>query len=330
MESVACNLCGSAESRPVFEMPDTKFFPDEWFTVVECVKCGLGFVNPRPSRAEIGRHYPANYYDYLAPELHQQRYANEAQYIERYAPPGHRRRLLDVGCANGDFPRFMKARGWTVEGVEVSATTVPVTDFPIHRAEFPDAKLAPASFDVVTAWAVLEHVHDPMAYFLRAHEVLAPGGAFIFTVPNFASLASRRLYREDPPRHLYFYSEATVAGFLERTGLRYETSVHGNDVYEMLPTNWLRYYLQYRWRNKPMRFADLPETPDSYFARLGLAPSLAARARYAFTHPFTVLDGMTRPLHERWSMARRNYGIVTFVARKPGDPRAAGGGASEQ
>ena len=88
MEHVNCNLCGSTDFRAVYEMPDVKFYPDEWFTIVECARCGLGFVNPRPTRDEIGKYYPADYYDYLAPELHQQRYAREAAYLAKYGRPG--------------------------------------------------------------------------------------------------------------------------------------------------------------------------------------------------------------------------------------------------
>lgn len=316
MEHVSCNLCGANDLRAVYQMPDVKFYPDEWFTIVECAVCGLGFVNPRPTRQEIGKYYPADYYDYLAPELHQQRYAREAAYLTQYAGASTGRRLLDVGCANGDFPRFMKQRGWDVEGVEVSAATSPADDFPIHRSEFPAATIPPESFDVVTAWAVLEHVHDPKAYFERARVVLKRDGVFIFTVPNFDSLASKRLFREDPPRHLYCFTEPAVRRYLELSGFTLVEAVHGADVYEMLPTNWLRYYLLYRPFGRHLAFKDLPENPDSYFARLGIRPSLLSKLRYGVTHPLTVIDGLLRPLHERWSIARRNYGIVTYVAKK--------------
>ena len=53
METVACNLCGSAKYSALYSMPDRKFFREEFFTVVECGECGLGFVNPRPTYAEM-------------------------------------------------------------------------------------------------------------------------------------------------------------------------------------------------------------------------------------------------------------------------------------
>lgn len=62
METVNCNLCRSSDYRKVYEMPDRKFFREDYFTIVECEACGLGFVNPRPTLREIQKYYPAKYY----------------------------------------------------------------------------------------------------------------------------------------------------------------------------------------------------------------------------------------------------------------------------
>jgi len=43
-------------------MPDRFFFREDFFTVVECDQCGLGFVNRRPTITEIQKYYPAEYY----------------------------------------------------------------------------------------------------------------------------------------------------------------------------------------------------------------------------------------------------------------------------
>ncbi len=115
----------------------------------------------------------------------------------------------------------------------------------------------------------------------------------------------------------YFFSE-THGAALSR-GLRFELVARPSTaptVYEMRPTNWLRYYLLHRLFGRPMTWQDLPESPGRYFARLGLAPTLPNKARYAVTHPFTIADGLSRPLYERWSIRSKTYGMTTFVARK--------------
>src|SRR5215469_7739797 len=105
-------------------MPDRLFFPNEFFSIVSCDQCGFGFVNPRPTVAEMPKHYPAAYFQTVpttsGDRYFQRRYACEAAYLQPLEKPGTQLLLLDVGCATGDFPRFMAARGWRVEGVEVS------------------------------------------------------------------------------------------------------------------------------------------------------------------------------------------------------------------
>ncbi len=215
METVTCNLCGSDKQRVVYKMPDFRFFPDEWFQIVECRRCGLGFVNPRPQPDEIFRHYPTSFYDSFDEEQthHQKRYQAEADFIHQFIQPDGKS-LLDLGCANGDFPRFMRDRGWQVEGVEVSPNSRPITDFPSYTQDFTQIPVHEPRYDAVTAWAVLEHVHDPMSYFQKASQVLRPGGVMVFLVTNFSSISSRSLFLEEVPRHLYFFTEKTVRSYL--------------------------------------------------------------------------------------------------------------------
>src|SRR5262249_6230253 len=159
---------------------DRLFFPDEYFSVVCCDQCGFGFVNPRPTTAEISRYYPAAYFQ--APftrsreRYMHRRFAAEASYLRSLESSGVHHKLLDVGCATGDCPRFMAARGWRVDGVEVSESAGSIHDFTVYRDEFQNIPVHEPAYDAVTAWAVLEHVHDPMAYFRKAAQVLKPGG----------------------------------------------------------------------------------------------------------------------------------------------------------
>jgi len=110
LENVACNLCGSARHRQVYAMPDRLYFREEFFTVVECDQCGLAFVNPRPTVAEMQKYYLPEYY--LSPSTARpsrylrRRFTEEANYLKELENGSGRKKLLDVGCANGDFPRF--------------------------------------------------------------------------------------------------------------------------------------------------------------------------------------------------------------------------------
>ncbi|HTZ78210.1 MAG TPA: class I SAM-dependent methyltransferase [Stellaceae bacterium] len=322
MEKVVCNLCGGDRSRFVYRQPDALFFPDRWFDVVECLQCGLGFVNPRPTISEMAEYYPAAFFSSFNDPAHAQRYAAEARFLPVAGVTGVPR-LLDVGCANGDFPRFMKARGWDVEGVELSPNAAAIADFPVYRSEFSAAPIDGPRYDAVTAWGVLEHVHDPMAYFRKAAQVLRPGGRFVFLVPNFDSLSSRALFREDVPRHLYFFTAETLRRYSETAGLRLRELAQSREVYEMIPSN-VTYHLFSCWlRGRALRWEDLPEARNAYLRRLGLADASAKAVsplhnlRYALTHPLAAVDRVVSKLFERWQLARGTYGMMIGVAERP-------------
>lgn len=303
-------------------MPDLRFHRDESFSVVECKKCGLGFVSPRPTRSEIARYYPPTFYrsSSLEGDSHHPRYQVEADLVESACAThlGRRRgNLLDIGCANGDFPRLMKRRGWNVAAVEVSENAASISDFPVLRQDFSDVDNIEPAYEVVTAFAVLEHSHDPMAFFRNAYSALVPGGVFVFLVTNFDSISSRYLYREDVPRHLYFFSERTVRGYSKRTGFDLLSVAYDDSIYEMKPVNWLRYYYM-RLTKRAIDRRELPMGRADFFASHGLTGGVLAHLRYIVANPAASIDLALLPLFERYQMLTKTYGIMTCVAIKRG------------
>jgi cyclopropane fatty-acyl-phospholipid synthase-like methyltransferase len=320
LETVACNLCGSERYKAVYTMPDRLFPAEEYFSVVECNECGLGFVNPRPTIPEIQKYYPAGYFEKPSAKSNarylRRRFSAEADYLKELESVGGRKRLLDVGCATGDFPRFMAARGWEVEGVEVSQAAQRIQDFRVYAQEFQDIPVDEPTYDAVTAWAVLEHVHNPMMYFQKASRVLKPGGFFVFLVTNFRSAASRHLFCEDVPRHLYFFTRETVSRYLEATGFALVKERNGRDVYKMAPNNWLTYMVRTRLLRREYTFRDVPLTSKEFRRLYHLQSGIAAALKYAAYSPLSVIDRMLWPAIETAQILRKSYGISTYVAQK--------------
>ncbi|HTZ48233.1 MAG TPA: class I SAM-dependent methyltransferase [Verrucomicrobiae bacterium] len=323
MEQVACNLCGSTQLTPVYEMPDTRFFPDEIFTAVECNHCGLGFVNPRPTLAEMAKYYPCDYYqaqppmqpDDLPPFM-RKRFQAKVRFLadlERRSGP---RKLLDVGAGNGDFARFMLHRGWQVEAVEISEHSARIPEFPVYADEFQNIPVNAPAYDAITIWAVLEHVHDPMAYFRKAAQVLKPDGRLVFLVTNFHSMASRHLFGEDIPRHLYFFTRETVAQYLQKNGLHLESEDNGRSIYKMAPAHWLSYLIQTRLRGKPYTFAEVPLSSRAFRRVHGLSKGIGTSLKYFAYSPSSVVERVLFPAVEAVQILRKTYGISTYVARK--------------
>ena len=132
-------------------------------------------------------------------------------------------RVLDLGCRTGALTQHY-AKGNSVVGVDVDRGAL---EHAVERlgietvwadAEeelpFPDA-----SFDVVVAGELLEHLRDPDAVVAEARRVLRPGGSFVGSVPNFfrlrnrlAMLAGRPL--DHDPTHLHLFGPKPVEQLL--------------------------------------------------------------------------------------------------------------------
>src|SRR5579871_3291491 len=113
-ERVACNICGSNETRLVFQ---------KWgFRIVECAECGLVYVNPRAFRIEEDDYFEGPYLSTIEKDGQLDTgigtlYGEIVYNLRNRVTVG---RLLDVGCAMGHFLGFAKRYGWQVEGVECS------------------------------------------------------------------------------------------------------------------------------------------------------------------------------------------------------------------
>ncbi len=134
-------------------------------------------------------------------------------------------RVLDVGCGEGLLAAELLAAGAEVVAVDVA-------EEPLRRARAHhpglDARLIEgeghwpledASFDVVWAGEVIEHVADTGAWLSEARRVLRSGGRLLLSTPDHGPRARLRLMLSasafgahfDPRGdHLRFYTRATL------------------------------------------------------------------------------------------------------------------------
>jgi SAM-dependent methyltransferase len=233
MEAVACPLCAGVRHRFLFQRRDhTHYVTDEYFRVVRCRDCGLVFVNPRPGAAQIEAFYPDVFYEADVPpeQLLRDKQATLAARVRLVGglAPG---RLLDIGCQKGEFMLRMNQRGWQVQGVELSRKAPNLFGLPIFYGRLEDADFPPGSFDLITLWAVLEHVHDPVGLLRCLARLLQPGGRAFVLVPNFRSLPARLMRHDDVPRHLVMFTPATLSRAAAAAGLRVRRTVFSDDIF---------------------------------------------------------------------------------------------------
>jgi 2-polyprenyl-3-methyl-5-hydroxy-6-metoxy-1,4-benzoquinol methylase len=136
----------------------------------------------------------------------------------------------------------MADQGWQVTGVDTAPSAVEHVRSEYGLTAFvgslPHDDLAPGSFDVVTMWHSLEHVHQPLAILREAHRLLVPGGKLVVATPNIDSLPyrvfGRSWYGLDLPRHLTHFTPSTLAAMVHAAGFRPEP------VRQVRHSDWLR------------------------------------------------------------------------------------------
>lgn len=234
MEYIPCPMCGADDSALVFEGGDLLHPGEETFKLNRCRVCDHYYLNPRPSVEQIGDYYPEDYMPFQsAIEDEQQWWKRLDRRHGRYrrCKPVHQAagkagRLLDVGCATGVFMDGMRHFGWEVEGVEPTAYAAAYArerfGFTIFEGRLEDAPYPDSSFDAITLWDVLEHVHEPREVLTHINRLLQPGGLLVMSLPNPDSLEARLLGRYwagwDLPRHLNLYRPAQLRKHLTQMG----------------------------------------------------------------------------------------------------------------
>lgn len=111
-------------------------------------------------------------------------------WIERFAAPLAKRRVLDCGCGAGEYVRALLARGADAYGVEFDENKLAsaardgelaarLSAGDLEALAFPDG-----SFDLALLNEVLEHVPDDRAALAEVRRVLRPGGRLIVLSPT--------------------------------------------------------------------------------------------------------------------------------------------------
>jgi SAM-dependent methyltransferase len=259
----------------------------------ECERCGSTSVHVTPSAAELAAFY-ANYNEHYTGGG-----ASEGRNLERYARRYLRivqrwrrsGRLIDIGSSNNPFPNHAARAGFETSMMDFSRPAQ--LD---HRVHFIEGHMnderaldaGRASFDIVTSWAVMEHVPDPR----RSARVLAalckPGGLIVLSTPEAGTVLTRHALGRSPwfypPEHLNLISPRAFELMFEPLGCALR--------------HWGR--LELSW----WRFA----------------------ARYGIGVAGTTVGATARAVAPHWWQVQRDarkqafQGIAYFVFEKPASP----------
>lgn len=226
------------------------------FDLYRCADCDHLVVHPFPSPEALARLYSfeAGYQTHAESPGEAERPAHPKfeQRVDRVRRHRAGGRLLDVGCSYGVFLRVARERGFEAQGVELSADTAALArkqGFEVFVGSLFDAGFPDASFDVVHAGDVIEHLADPRSFVREIRRILAPGGLVVVATPNHAAFFPRATLaleralgvpwsHSTPPQHLHQFSTASLARLLGANGFEMLDAYHTGVVlgYELRAT----------------------------------------------------------------------------------------------
>jgi SAM-dependent methyltransferase len=179
-------------------------------------------------------------------------------------------RILEVGCGSGNvlrvLQRLARDRG-VVEALELSPEAAEVararTGLSVTNGYLSDLDTS-ASFDLIAAFDVLEHIADEDAVLQQMRERLLPGGRLVLTVPAHQALWSSF---DVASGHVRRYERATLSRALRTAGFRVEYMSYFMSL--LFPPMWLRRRLSNRNTN------DMAATLDSEFQVVPVVNTIA-------------------------------------------------------
>lgn len=278
----SCYLCGSTElflrKGKVRDAPHLK--------IIECRGCSLVFLYPR---AHIG----AEHYENSG--MHGMQLPSMAQWQKITACDDERRfvklnsllpnkKILDFGCGNGGFLLRAKTLAAQVTGVEPERRVGDHFEESLDIVRDLETIQATAcSYDLITAFHVVEHLPDPVSILQDLKKLLAHGGRIVVEVPSSED-ALLTLYDSDAfqrftywSQHLFLFNAHTLSILAARAGL----SVVAIEQYQRYP---LSNHLHWLSKEAPgghqiWAFLDSPALHEAYshsLAKIGKTDTLIA------------------------------------------------------
>jgi 2-polyprenyl-3-methyl-5-hydroxy-6-metoxy-1,4-benzoquinol methylase len=246
-----CPICGGSE---VFEQLVVKDYSvsGEIFQLHNCRTCDALFTFNPPPPDKIGVYYQSDAYishtdstkgvfNKVYQWVRKIALTNKRKLIEGQCAANIQGKILDYGCGTGAFLLEMKEAGWDVTGLEPDESARnranSLINQPVYEPEMLES-LETGSFQVITLWHVLEHVHELHATLARLADLMTMDGLLVIAVPNHLSGDAQHYGQYwaayDVPRHLHHFNPKS---------LKYLLLMHGLEITKTLPMWFDSFYV---------------------------------------------------------------------------------------
>ncbi len=221
-----CPVCDGKEFSSFLTCTDY-FVSGEEFQIKRCKSCGFKITENIEDEENIGPYYQAE--NYISHSNTTKGFVNVIYHQVRKFMLGRKRLLvenvaalrkghiLDVGAGTGFFLNEMNEYGWQVTGIEKSEDARRFAKLEFNLDILPAyelSKLKGKSYDVISLWHVLEHIHQLNVNLDIFFSLLKDDGKLVIAVPNHDSYDAKH-YKEfwaayDVPRHIWHFAPSQM------------------------------------------------------------------------------------------------------------------------
>ena len=225
---VRCPACSEEDYTIEFEKIGFKY--------VSCKTCDTLYANPRPTYDQLKWFYnqskSTTYWinDFFKPVAEARRkniFRPRAEYIvEKFGKKNHWL-IGDVGAGFGLFLQELKAlwpnnRYLAIELSEEQSEICRQGGLDVLCTPLEEVQGYDEQFDLLTAFELLEHLHEPSLFLNSIYRILKPGGLIQMTTLNAHGFDIQILWEKSksvfPPHHLNFFNTDSICRLLDSCG----------------------------------------------------------------------------------------------------------------
>jgi ubiquinone/menaquinone biosynthesis C-methylase UbiE len=126
--------------------------------------------------------------------------------------------VLDIGCGSGYGTAALAEYASSATGIDLASEAIDYARAHYDRpgltyltGSATDLPFPAASFDLITAFEVIEHLNDPAKLLAEARRVLRPDGVFLVSTPNKTYYAETRRDNGPNPYHVHEFTHEEFA-----------------------------------------------------------------------------------------------------------------------
>jgi SAM-dependent methyltransferase len=223
-----CPACGSKHIESQFDKSG--------FYYVQCVECDTLFVNPRPTCENLMQIYTDSsstkfwveeFFLPMAEARREKIFKPRAQYITDKYPQLRTGVIGDIGAGFGIFSEEVK-KIWSDASIVAIEPSVDMAiicrnkGLDVIESTMENVDPLCHQFDLLSAFELFEHLHDPIVFTRKAYALLKSGGYLYLTTLNGLGFDIQLLWERSksvtPPHHLNFFNPSSIQTILQNEG----------------------------------------------------------------------------------------------------------------